>query len=65
MISTELTLTVQRSVKKFCTELNENPTNLLAAATMSQADRQTERRSHDMRSSTFLHKDGLNNQDKS
>jgi hypothetical protein len=46
-------LTVQRSVKKFYTEFNENPTNGLAAATMSKDDRQIERRSQDMRCSTF------------
>jgi len=54
---------VQRSVKKFYSEFKENPTNCLTAVAMSQADRQTERRSHGMRSSTFASKRQSNNQD--
>jgi len=53
LIWTKLKLTVQSSVMKSYTEFNENPRHGLAAPTTSQADRQTESRSHDMRSSTF------------
>jgi hypothetical protein len=56
---TKLMLTVQRSGKKFYIEFHENPTNGLAAATRSQADRQTARRSHDIRSFTLHHTDSL------
>jgi hypothetical protein len=53
-IFTKLMLTVQRSGKKFYIEFHENPTNCLTAAARSLADRQTERHSHDIRSTTFV-----------